>query len=342
MKILITGVAGFIGCHVAQRLLSEGHKIVGIDNLNRSSELPIMQQRLKTLGITVDAETGNEPISQGDFTFLRQDICDRDALITLCREEQFEQIIHLAAVTGNTRCRRDPSAAFDTNVGGTQNVLEAARVSGVEHILFSSTLAVHGSHATSPLRENDDVDSPLNVYAGSKRAAELVCYTYSQTYHLPVTVCRYCTVYGPWCRPDSFPMALLYEVVEGKTIRILNNGHLVRDFTYIDDIADNIVTAISNPPYNALGAPYELYNVGRSKPVSLLAFVQSLETALNMKARIVRDPASPLTLGEAVETYADTSKAEQQLAYSPVWDYEEAVPIFVRWFQENYRKTFTL
>ncbi len=342
MKILITGAAGFIGCHVAKRLLDEGHEVVGIDNLVHTSELRIKLLRLGTLGIGEEAATATEPLKQGSFTFIRMDICDRDALVKLCRSELFEQVIHLAAITGNTRSRRDPSAAFDTNVGGTQNVLEASRLSGVEHILFSSTLAVHGPHAKSPLKENDDVDSPLNVYAGCKRAAELICYSYSQTYHIPITVCRCCTVYGPWCRPDSFPMALLYEIVEGKTIRILNNGHLVRDFTYIDDIVDNIVTAIANPPYNAQGAPYELYNVGRSKPVSLISFVQSLETALNKNARIVRDPASPLSLGEAVETYADTSKLEQQLAYSPVWDYEEAVPIFVRWFQENYGKTFSL
>ncbi len=342
MKILITGAAGFIGCHIAQRLLSEGHSVVGIDNFIHSSELKLKQLRLATLGITEEATTASAPLTQGNFTFIRMDICDREALINLCRSEQFEQVIHLSALSGLNRCRRYLSSAFDFNVGGTQNVLEAARLGGVEHVFYSSSIAVHGSRATSPLSENDDVDRPLNTYAGSKRAAELLCYTYSQTYHMPITIFRFCTVYGPWCRPDSFPMALLQEIVEGKTIRILNDGYLVRDFTYIDDIVDGICTAIVNPPYNAQGAPHELYNVGRSKPVSLISFIQSLEMALNMNARIVRDPASPLGLGEAVETYADTSKLEQQLAYSPVWDYEEAVPLFVAWFKENYGKTFSM
>ncbi len=342
MKILITGAAGFIGCHVAQRLLSEGHEVVGIDNLASQGDARLKLSRLGLFGIPAEAATAEAPMTHGRFTFVRMDICDRNALIALCREGQFEQLIHLAAVTGNTCCRRDPSTAYDVNVGGTLNVLEAARLSGVEHVFFSSSIAVHGSHATSPLSENDDVDRPLNIYAGSKRAAELLCYSYSQTYHMPVTVFRSCTVYGPWCRTNSFPMALLYEIAEGKTIRILNDGYLVRDFTYIDDIVDGIGIAIANPPYNAQGAPFELYNVGRNKPVSLISFIQSLETAMNKNARIVRDPASPLSVGEAVETYADTSKLEQQLAYSPVWDYAEAVPLFVSWFRENYGKTFTM
>ncbi len=342
MKFLITGAAGFIGSHVARRLLSDGHVVVGIDNLAHSAVAAIQQRRLESLGITVRAAEATGPIRQGDFTFIRMDIGERDELIRLCREEQFEQVIHLAAATGNTRCRREPAAAFDINVAGTQNVLEAARISGVEHVFFSSAIEVHGSHATSPLSENDDVDRPLNIFAGTKRAGELLCYAYSQTYHLPVTVFRMSIVYGPWCRPDSYPMALLYEIVEDKPIRIYNNGYLVRDFTYIDDIVDGIGMAIANPPYNAQGAPFELYNVGRSKPVSLISFIQALETALCKNARIVREPASPLSLGEAIETYADTSKLEQQLAYSPVWDYEEAVPLFVSWFQENYGKTFSM
>ncbi len=342
MKILVTGAAGFIGYHIVHRLISDGHDVTGIDNLCDPSARELKLARLAQLGIAPEAIIPGTPQrgSDGRFTFIQADIRDRQGLIALCQQESFEDIIHLAARAGVPLSLEEPVEVFDTNVVGTQNALEAARLSGVRHFFFSSSSVVHGAHAQSPLREDDDVDAPLNMYAGSKRASELLCYTYAQAYNLPVTVFRFFTAYGPWGRPDSVPMTIARDIAEGNTITVLNNGYLVRDFTYVDDIVDGVVSALLNPYYAASGAPYALYNIGRSKPVPFLSFIQSIEMAMGRRALIQRDPASPLTRGESVEMYADTRKLETELAYSPVWDYEEAVPLFIDWFRNHYNISF--
>ncbi|MBR1979315.1 MAG: NAD-dependent epimerase/dehydratase family protein [Akkermansia sp.] len=338
MKILMTGAAGFIGYHLTQRLMSEGHTIVGLDNLCNRGDLELKIARLQQLGIAEQEIKDAIPYqsTQGNFIFLKADIMARKALISFCKDEQFDVIIHLAAVTGSEMAREAPTQMFDTNVVGTQNMLEAARVSGVQHFFFASSSVVHGARAKAPLSEDDDVDTPMNMYAGSKRAAELLCYTYSRAFNLPITIFRFFTVYGPWARPDSLPMTIARDVEAGNTITILNNGYLVRDFTYVDDITDGVMSALNNPQYSTHGAPYALYNIGRSKPVPFLSFVQAVESALGKLAKVQLDAASPLTRGESVEVYADTTKLENELAYSPVWDYEEALPIFIEWFRSYY------
>ncbi len=342
MKILITGAAGFIGYHTAQRLLSEGHDVVGVDALAQSSDLELKLLRLAQLGIGAEALHANTPLSHGPFTFIRTDLKVRAVIVELCRRERFDQIIHLAAITGQARSRLTPANFFDDNVAATENVLEGARLGGVSHVFFASSSIVHGAHAKAPLTEENDVDNPLSIYAASKRMAEILCYGYAQTFRIPVTVFRLFTVYGPWGRPDSPPMLFARDIVEGKPIKVLNNGFLVRDFTYIDDVVDGICSAIACPPNSKQNVPYALYNLGRSKPVALLSFIQALEASLGSTAQIDLDPASPYAQGEAVEMYADTTKLESQLAYSPVWDYEEAVPIFIQWFKENYKTTFNM
>lgn len=342
MKALVTGAAGFIGYHIVRKLMGDGHEVVGIDNLCDVSALDLKLARLADLGIAAEKASSGTPLKSGvgAFTFLRADIRDRKGLIDFCQQEHFDTVIHLAALAGIAIAQKEPMEVFDTNVVGTQNTLEAARLSGVRHFFFSSSSVVHGAHAKSPLREDDDVDAPLNMYAGSKRASELLCYTYSQTYNLPVTVFRFFTAYGPWGRPDSLPMTVARDIAEGNPITVLNNGYLVRDFTYVDDIVDGMMSALLNPYYATGGAPYALYNIGRSKPIPFLSFLQSIEMAMGRSAQIKRDPASPLTRGEGVEMYADTRKLETELAYSPVWDYEEAVPLFIDWFLKNDKITF--
>ncbi len=339
MKILMTGAAGFIGYHLSLRLMNDGHSIVGIDNLCDRGDIAIKLARLQQLGIAEDTIPDATPCKSttGDFTFLKADILARKALIAFCQEERFDTVIHLAALTGVATAQEAPMAMFDTNVTGTQNLLEAARLSGVQHFFFASSSVVHGALAKAPLKENDDVDTPMNMYAGTKRSAELLCYAYARSFNLPVTIFRFFTVYGSWARPDSLPMHIARDVVEGNTINILNNGYLVRDFTYIEDVTDGIMSALLNPRYNNVGTPYALYNIGRSKPVPFLSFVQAVETALGKTAKVQLDSASPLSHGESVEVYADTSKLETELAYSPVWDYEEALPIFINWFTSFYK-----
>lgn len=339
MKILVTGAAGFIGYHVANNLIDAGHSVVGIDNMCDNRDIALKNQRLALLGIDT-----NKPdhLGKNGFRFLRMDVLDRQAVNTLYQAEGFDTVLHLAAMTGTTMARMNPVSFYDTNVTGTMNMLEAARRHGVQHFFFFSSSAVYSALATSPLKEDDHVDTPLNMYAASKRSAELLCYSYAKAYGIPVTIFRLFTVFGPWARPDSIPMQLAHRIMKGGEIRVLNDGHIIRDFTYIDDLLDGMNAALANQPMSSGGVPYALYNVGRGKPVPFLSFTQSLEYSLNGTAQIVLDAASPLALGERIDMYADTSKLERELAYSPVWDYEEAIPRFADWFLENYGKTFQM
>lgn len=343
MKILITGAAGFIGYHMTNHLAEAGHEVVGIDNLCDNKDLSIKAIRLTQLGVDPKAAgSGNQVTGKNGLRFVRMDVLDRKAIGDLCREEGFDVIMHLAALTGATKARMNPAEFYETNVTGTINMLEAARQQGVQHFFYSSSSCVYSALANSPVTEEDHVDTPLNMYAASKRSAELICYSYAKAYGIPVTVFRLFSVYGAWARPDSIPMQLAHRIMKGSEIRVLNNGHIIRDFTYIDDLLEGADAALDNQPFSISGVPYALYNVGRGKPVSFLSFIQSLEYSLNSNAKVVLDPGTPLVLGEREEMYADTTKLERELAYSPVWDYEEAIPLFAEWFLENYNKTFKM
>lgn len=342
MKILVTGAAGFIGFHVVNHLLKNGNEVVGIDNIADNKDLEIKHARLSLLGINVEAlyQSDAEQKGHNGLRFLRLDILNREALGALCRTENFDIIVHLAALTGTTMANLKPAQFYDTNVTGTLNLLELARRNGVQHFFYSSSSVVYSTQAKAPFEEEDHVDTPLNMYAASKRSAELLCYTYAKSYGLPVTVFRLFAVYGPWARPDSVPMQLADRMMKGRSIRILNEGQIVRDFTYIDDLLEGMSAALSSQPYGSNSVPYALYNVGRGKPVSLLAFIQAMEFALGRSAEVQIVPDSVLHSGELVEMYADTSKLERELAYSPVWDYEEALPRFAAWFKEHYGHSF--
>ncbi len=344
MKILVTGAAGFIGYHVIHRLMNDGHQVVGIDNLCDPATVGIKQARLAQLGIDPAriAEGAFVPSAYGSFTFAKADILDREGMVKLCAHGGFDKIVHLAALAGISSSVKNPQAFFEANTVGTQNMLEAARLAGIPHFFFSSSSVVHGAHAHAPIKENDDVDEPMSMYAASKRAAELLCYAYASSFKLAVTVFRFFTVYGSWCRPSSKPMTIAHDIIEGNPITVLNDGYLIRDFTYVDDIVDGVIIALTTPYYGTSGVPYALYNVGRSKPVPFLSFVQSMEMALGKTALIERRTESSLTYGESVEMYADTSKMEAELAYAPVWDYEEAIPMFAKWFTDNYKITFNM
>ncbi len=344
MKILVTGAAGFIGYHTVNRLINEGHSIVGIDNLCDPDTVDLKKIRLSLLGINPDAIADARPVRStiAQFDFIKLDVQDRENVLRLCNDLRFDAIIHLAAVTGTTLSSNYPTAFYDINTTGTLNMLEAARLAKVKHFFFTSSSVVHGKLSHAPMEEQDDVDSPMSMYAGSKRAAELLCYTYAHSYNLPVTIFRLFSVYGSWCRPNSAPMSIAYNITEGKPIRVINNGYLVRDFTYIDDVLDGVISALNTPSHKPGRAPYALYNVGRSTPVPYLSFIQAIETTLGMPAIIEQDSTDPFTIGEHVEMYADTTRLETELAYSPVWDYEEAVPLFAQWFKDNYNITFTI
>ncbi len=343
MKILVTGAAGFIGYHITKHLSEGGHAVVGIDNLCDNKDLTLKNIRLSLLGLDpAAAATGEMQTGKYGIRFVRMDVLDRNAIGNLCREEGFDVIMHLAALTGATKARMNPAEFYETNVTGTINMLEAARQQGVQHFFYSSSSCVYSALANSPLKEEDHVDTPLNMYAASKRSAELICYSYAKAYGIPVTVFRLFSVYGAWARPDSIPMQLAHRIMKGAEIRVMNNGHIIRDFTFIEDLLEGADAALDNQPFSISGVPYALYNVGRGKPVSFLSFIHALEYSLSSNATVVLDPATPLVVGEREEMYADTSKLERELAYSPVWDYEEAIPLFADWFLANYNKTFKM
>lgn len=341
MKILVTGAAGFIGYHIVRHLIDNGNQVVGIDNITNNKDLEIKYTRLSLLGIPPsELAPLTEQKGLNGFRFIYMDVLDQSSLDALCRKESFDVMIHLAALTGSVVANTKPAKFYETNVTGTMNMLEAARHHGVQHFIFSSSSVVYSPQASSPLAEEDHVDTPLNMYAATKRSAELLCYTYAKAYGLPVTIFRLFSVYGPWARPDSFPMQIADRIMKGRRVRIMNNGQMVRDFTYIDDLLDVLQASMNTQQYIANGVPYALYNVGRGKPVSLLAFVQAMEYSLGKSTEVQLDPTAPIIVGELVEMYADTSKLERELAYSPVWDYEEAMPRFAEWFLEHYGKTF--
>ena len=343
MKILITGAAGFIGFHVANALIEAGNTVVGIDNLSNHNDIELKKIRLQLLGIEPAEAASGAPVSgKRGFQFSRIDVLDKKSIHTLCQSEGFDAIMHFAALTGATKAKIHPAEFYETNVTGTINMLEAARQHGVQHFFYASSSCVYSTQATPPFKEEDHVDTPLNMYAASKRSAELVCYSYAQSYGIPITIFRLFSVYGPWARPDSIPMQLAHRIMKGSELHILNNGQIVRDFTYIDDLLDVIHAALNNQPFSTNGVPYALYNVGRGIPVSFMSFIQSLEYSLSRQEKVVLDPASPLLLGEQEVMYADTTKLGRELAYSPVWDYEEGLPRFAEWLLEHYGKTFKM
>lgn len=344
MKVLVTGSAGFIGFHLINALLSRGDEVVGVDSLYDNNDLTMKLARLSLQGVNTAAITPGAELSGSlGYRFMQMDICDRAAIVGLAQKEQFDTIFHLAAVTGNFFAKKAPDLFADVNIYGTASVLEAARLSGAKHLIFTSSAAVYGRNAVSPLTEHSDTTHPLSMYAASKRSAELMCYTYALSYNLPITVFRLFNAYGKWGRPDSIFMRAAKDIVEGNSITLLNNGYIVRDFTYIDDMVDGLLAAAAEPPYGGSdGVPYEAYNIARSKPVQLSAIIEAMENVLGQKANVQPAPESPLTIGENVEIYASCEKLESRLAYSPVWDYEKALEDFLDWFVKNYKVSFTM
>lgn len=343
MKALVTGSAGFIGFHLINALLSRGDTVVGIDSLYDNGDQNMKLARLSLQGVdTASIAPGKELSGSLGYRFIQMDICDRAGMLALAEQEKFDIIFHLAAVTGNYFAKKAPDLFADVNIYGTTSVLEAARKTGVQHFVFTSSAAVYGRKAVSPLTEHSDTTHPLSMYGASKRSAELMCYTYALSYNLPVTVFRLFNAYGKWGRPDSIFMHAAQDIIEGNTITLLNDGYIVRDFTYVDDMVDGLLAAAANPPYGANGVPYEAFNIARSKPVQLAAIIEAMENVLGKKANVVTKPESTLTIGENPEIYASCEKMESVLAYSPVWDYEKALEDFLDWFVKNYKVSFIM
>jgi len=333
MKILVTGAAGFIGYHTAQRLLARGHEVVGLDNLNPYYDVTLKEARLERLG------------SAARFRFVRLDLADAGECAALFARERFARVVHLAAQAGVRHSLVDPHAYVRANVTGTLSVLEGCRHNGVEHLVYASTSSVYGANTNMPFSVHNIADHPLSLYAASKRADELMAHNYSALFGLPTTGLRFFTVYGPWGRPDMALFLFTRNILEGKPIDVFNHGHHQRDFTYVDDIAEGVVRALdhvaqpdpawdSSAPDPATSfAPFRLYNIGNNRPVKLMRYIEVIEECLGRKAQKNFLPLQP---GDVPDTCADIGDLERNVGYRPVTPVESGVRAFVDWFCEYY------
>lgn len=343
MNILITGVAGFIGSHLVSHLLSMGATVVGIDSLFDNNDLDLKRERLAHLGIDTEAIGSRSTLTgTGGWRFMRLDVLNVKGVDELFAREHFDAVFHLAAVTGSHLSSTNAALCFDVNVRGTGSVLEAARRHGTRHVLFASSSAVYDRNVHSPIIETASAGTPTQAYAASKRAAEMMCSAYAHQFGMHITVFRFFNAYGIRGRKDSIPMRLIRDVLEGNEIKLPPHGGIVRDFTYIEDILEGMMAALNTTSINLSGNSYDLFNIGRSKPVSIETLVQTIAAHVGRPANIVRTLSGYLTFGEQPEIYADTTKLERDLAYSPVWDCEEALPSVIDWFRSHYHVTFDM
>jgi len=336
MKILVTGAAGFIGMHVVQRLAARGDRVVGIDNLNAYYDPSLKRARLAQLA----------PLEA--FRFVPLDVVDGPALDALFASERFDAVVHLAAQAGVRYSIENPLAYGESNLAGFLNVLEACRHHPVRHLVYASSSSVYGGNAKMPFSEGDSVDHPVSLYAATKKANELMAHTYSHLYGIPTTGLRFFTVYGPWGRPDMAYFSFTRDMLDGTPIAVFNDGKMMRDFTYIDDIVDGVVAvldkpATADPDFEPLApnpgssrAPYRVFNIGNQDQVALGEFIATLERALGVAAIKVFKPMQP---GDVVATHADVSALAAWTGVSPKTPLSAGIGRFVEWFKRYYGRT---
>ncbi len=333
MRVLITGAAGFIGAALAERLLARGDEVVGIDNLNDYYDVALKQARLARL------------LGHPRFRFEKLDIVDRPGLARLFARERFDAVMHLAAQAGVRYSLENPQAYIDSNLLGFGNILEGCRHGAVGHLVFASSSSVYGANTKLPFSEHDNVDHPVSLYAATKKANELMAHAYAHLYGLPCTGLRFFTVYGPWGRPDMALFKFTRGILEGRPIPVFNQGKMIRDFTYIDDIVEGVVRVIDRParpdpawsgdsPDPATSyAPWRVYNIGNNRPVELMRYIEVLEQCLGKKAVLELLPMQP---GDVPATYADTQDLARDVGFRPNTPIETGVARFVSWYKAYY------
>ena len=319
MKVLITGCAGFIGMYVAERLLARGDQVVGVDNLNDYYDVSLKEARLARL----------RPHSS--FRDIRLDIADRAGMAALFANERPDAVINLAAQAGVRYSLKNPLAYADSNLLGFVNVLEGCRHNGVKHLVYASSSSVYGGNTKVPFAEDDNVDHPVSLYAATKKANELMAYSYSHLYGMPSTGLRFFTVYGPWGRPDMAYFSFTQAILAERPIDVFNHGKMRRDFTYIDDIAEGVIRVLDKP---ATGEPpHTVYNIGNHQPVELMEFIDILEDALGRKA--VRN-FLPMQDGDVPITYADTARLQATVGFVPSTPLRDGIGRFVAWYRDYF------
>ena len=340
MKILVTGAAGFIGFHVAKRLLERGDAVVGVDVVNDYYEPALKEARLSILN---QAAGG----ANSAWSFIRGDLADSAVVEGCFAGDDFDRVIHLAAQAGVRHSLTHPHDYVQSNLVAFVNILEACRHSGTPHLTYASTSSVYGASTRMPFSEHDDADHPLQLYAATKRANELMAHSYSHLFALPTTGLRFFTVYGPWGRPDMAPILFTRAIDEGRPIQVFNHGNHSRDFTYIDDIVEGVIRASDQPATPAAdwdsnrpdpsisNAPFRIYNIGNSAPVQLADFIAAIEVALGKKA--IRE-LLPLQPGDVPDTYADVSELARAVGYRPTTSVADGVAKLVAWYRQYYSR----
>jgi len=333
MKILVTGVAGFVGYHTAQRLLAQGHEIIGVDNLNPYYDVALKKARLANLA------------SQPKFSFDVMELSDRNAVDDLFHKHEFSRVIHLAAQAGVRYSIENPHAYIESNVVAFLNILEGCRHTKVPHLVYASSSSVYGLNTQMPFRVDDRTDHPISLYAATKKSNELMAHTYSHLYQIPATGLRFFTVYGPWGRPDMAPFLFTDAISKGKPINVFNQGKMQRDFTYVDDIVEGVVRVAEQIPKPntdwqgsqadpaGTSAPHRIYNIGNNNPVELMRFIAAIETALGKKAVCNYLPMQP---GDVLATSADVSALTSAVGFEPKTSIEDGMLHFCQWYRSYY------
>lgn len=317
MKVLVTGAAGFIGSKLAWALAQRGDDVVGIDNFNDYYDVRLKQARVKEFGLSVQT----------------MDIADKPALDALFAAEKFDKVVNLAAQAGVRYSITNPYAYLQSNLVGFLNILEACRHFNVKHLVYASSSSVYGLNAAVPFQENGQTDKPVSLYAATKKSDELMAHAYCKLYGIAMTGLRYFTVYGPWGRPDMSPMLFASAISKGEPIKVFNNGDMLRDFTYIDDIVEGTIRCIDREPEpDENGLPYRVYNIGCGHPVKLMDFISALEQAMGREAQKEFLPMQP---GDVYQTYADTTKLETEIGYKPHVQLREGIKQFVAWYNSD-------
>ncbi len=331
---LVTGVAGFIGFHVAKRLIARGDKVIGLDNINDYYDVHLKEARLAQL----------KPMN--GFQFVKLDLANRKGMIDLFEEYPIARVVHLAAQAGVRYSLVNPHAYTDSNIEGFMSILEGCRHRKVEHLVYASSSSVYGGNTRMPFSIHDNVDHPVSLYAATKKANELMAHCYAHLYRIPCTGLRFFTVYGPWGRPDMALFIFTKAILEGKPIEVFNNGKMQRDFTYIDDIVEGVVRTLDhkarpNPAWSGerpdpgtSSAPARIYNIGNHQSVELLRFIEVLEQALGKKAEKKLMPIQP---GDVPATYADINDLTRDVGFTPSTSIEVGIPRFVEWYREFYK-----
>lgn len=338
MKILVSGTAGFIGYHTAKKLIGRGDEVVGLDAVNSYYDQTLKERRLELLN---DSQVGQN----GSFVFVRGDLVDQDLVNKVFSDHKFDRVIHLAAQAGVRHSLSHPHDYVQSNIVGFLNIIEACRHTGTPHLTYASTSSVYGANTNMPFSEHRGVDHPLQFYAATKRANELMAHSYSHLFRLPTTGLRFFTVYGPWGRPDMALFLFTKNILEGKPIKVFNYGNHVRDFTYVEDIAEGVIRAsdqiaIPNPLWSShdpdpatSDAPFRIFNIGNNSPVKLTEYIAAIELATGRKAVCELLPLQP---GDVPNTFADVSAIVSAIGYRPSTPVVEGVHKFVTWYREYF------